>query len=601
VAVSSKTLYELLNYVTLGELSQNTSLENFTLDDFKQLPIEKKNAFKKELYSSLEHEYKLTCETLEVVKGSGLNLHYTITRSRTNSLTNVVPSAVFLRKAAFFANIMVITFPCEFPLPNCEKSGNERVPKTKRKRGQLLPNPGYFHKKHDARRDKTIILGHIDTKRTGYGGELEIAGDSFRMSQDEFYALVKLICDAFTFLKHGKVFIIPSYKKTGLRFLRRYELISANFGPALRFQFDEPGIDKSYQPIILTNICLPYFTQIIAENILRVCFENWGHYSNFQKELFSKLNHVDVTNRETLLLQELQDISERFKELENCYQDMLKHCEKETYGALIPFVESIKVGLVILIPENARYKLIGWIEKRYTDDEHKRNLLNKLYFPAHFMDFSQDELYLVWRISHTEPQKKIAPRGGNAKVAPTAFISYSHDDSEVADKLKAALEKNGIVVRIDEAVMKAGANIQKFIENSIRETDVTLSIISNRSLLSAWVALESIYTFSHEKLEGNKKFIACYIDNDFFRKGFRTKATKKIDVEIEKIDKFIPKYNAQKIDTIDLNSQKSRLYDLRNNLGRILERLRNSRCEDIREGKFDISVAKIVSEIKGKN
>jgi tetratricopeptide (TPR) repeat protein len=185
--------------------------------------------------------------------------------------------------------------------------------------------------------------------------------------------------------------------------------------------------------------------------------------------------------------------------------------------------------------------------------------------------------------------------------APTVFISYNHGDGEIADKLKATLEKSGIVVRIDKAVMEAGANIQEFIESSIRDTGVTLSIISNRSLLSAWVALESIDTFYHERFTSSKKFIACYVDDDFFRTDFRLNATKQIDLKIGEIDELIPEYMVQKIDTNDLNSQKSRLYKLRNNLGDILLRLKESLCVDIRKDKFDESVAKIVSAIKGKS
>jgi hypothetical protein len=184
---------------------------------------------------------------------------------------------------------------------------------------------------------------------------------------------------------------------------------------------------------------------------------------------------------------------------------------------------------------------------------------------------------------------------------PEVFISYNHGDGEVADKLKAALEKSGIAVRIDKAVMEAGANIQEFIESSIRDTGVTLSIVSNRSLLSAWVALESIDTFYQEKFTGKKKFIACYVDDDFFRTDFRLNATKQIDAKIEEIDSLIPAYIAQRIDTNDLNGQKSRLYKLRNNLGDILIRLRESLCVDIREEKFEESVGKIVKAIKAKN
>jgi len=100
-----------------------------------------------------------------------------------------------------------------------------------------------------------------------------------------------------------------------------------------------------------------------------------------------------------------------------------------------------------------------------------------------------------------------SPGGDTVNVsAPTVFISYNHGDSEVADKLKTALEKTGIVVRIDKAVMDAGANIQEFIESSIRDTGVTLSLVSNHSLLSAWVALESIDTFYQEKFTGKVDF-----------------------------------------------------------------------------------------------
>src|ERR1044072_5702930 len=59
-----------------------------------------------------------------------------------------------------------------------------------------------------------------------------------------------------------------------------------------------------------------------------------------------------------------------------------------------------------------------------------------------------------------------------SRKAPSVFISYNHGDSQIADKLKSGIEQNGIVVRIDKAVMEAGADIQEFIESSIRDTDV---------------------------------------------------------------------------------------------------------------------------------
>jgi hypothetical protein len=60
----------------------------------------------------------------------------------------------------------------------------------------------------------------------------------------------------------------------------------------------------------------------------------------------------------------------------------------------------------------------------------------------------------------------------------------------------------------------------------------------------------------------------------------------------------IPEYIARKIDTNDLNSQKTRLYKLLNNLGDILQKLTGSLTLDIRESEFDRSLARIVRSIE---
>jgi hypothetical protein len=182
--------------------------------------------------------------------------------------------------------------------------------------------------------------------------------------------------------------------------------------------------------------------------------------------------------------------------------------------------------------------------------------------------------------------------------AKKVFISYNHDDSRVAERLKSALEAKGIQVTIDSTSMSAGESIQGFIERSIRETEVTLSIVSNRSLASAWVALESITAFYSERLRDDKKFIACYLDDDFFKPDYRLKATDLIDTKIGEIEALLPKYVEKKLDSNDLNNERTRLYDLRNNLGKILQRLKESLTLNIRESEFDRSLARIIKSIE---
>ena len=55
-----------------------------------------------------------------------------------------------------------------------------------------------------------------------------------------------------------------------------------------------------------------------------------------------------------------------------------------------------------------------------------------------------------------------------------AFISYNHKDKKVADELKIQLEKAGIDITIDIEDMLAGEDIKRFIEESIKNTDVAL-------------------------------------------------------------------------------------------------------------------------------
>ena len=184
----------------------------------------------------------------------------------------------------------------------------------------------------------------------------------------------------------------------------------------------------------------------------------------------------------------------------------------------------------------------------------------------------------------------------SAQNSRRVFISYNHKDKIIADKLSNKLKLSGAKVIIDSEMMKAGENISNFIEKCILESDITLSIISNNSLLSSWVGIETINTFYHEKYS-DKKFIACYTDDDFFDNKFRITATRKIDEKIKELDNLILEYMELKLDPTDLNNEKTRLFQLRNNLGDILQRLRNSLCIDINDNVFEDNVKRIISAI----
>jgi hypothetical protein len=182
-------------------------------------------------------------------------------------------------------------------------------------------------------------------------------------------------------------------------------------------------------------------------------------------------------------------------------------------------------------------------------------------------------------------------------VKQQIFISYNHEDAADARRLCRYLKDRGLRVSIDAESMQPGERISGFIERSIRESDVVVSLVSTRSLLSAWVALETIQTLNRNKWVRDRLFIFCYLDDEFFRPEFRLEATRKTDERLREIERLLPEYAEHRIDTVDLNEEKTRLYDLRNNLGTILATLRASLCLDAREEKLEESGQRITAAV----
>jgi hypothetical protein len=182
-------------------------------------------------------------------------------------------------------------------------------------------------------------------------------------------------------------------------------------------------------------------------------------------------------------------------------------------------------------------------------------------------------------------------------VKQQIFISYNHADAAEARRLCRYLQDKGERVVIDAENMHPGERISGFIERSVRESDVVVSLVSNRSLLSAWVAVETIQTLSRNKWVCDRICIFCYVDDEFLRPEFHLEATRKIDERLQAIERLIPEHAEHRIDTLDLNEEKTRLYDLRNNLGTILATIRDSRCLDARPEKLEESGQHIVAAV----
>ncbi len=189
----------------------------------------------------------------------------------------------------------------------------------------------------------------------------------------------------------------------------------------------------------------------------------------------------------------------------------------------------------------------------------------------------------------------LCPVEGTGKV----FISYSHADTAIANLIKNSLTANNIDVVMDSDKLMAGMDIASFINESIRQTNVTLSIISKKSLLSSWVAMESIATFQQEKSTNSHRFIGCFIDKDFFSKSFTDDAIGTINEELSKLLEYKKKRIDQGLNTRDLDNEFLRYNNLKLNIDEIIRRLRENLCVDVSEPALEASLPKIITAIRG--
>ena len=211
-------------------------------------------------------------------------------------------------------------------------------------------------------------------------------------------------------------------------------------------------------------------------------------------------------------------------------------------------------------------------------------------------------LLLAWGLFIYKTEQWLKENKNQSSILPEAendvFISYNHNDKAVANLLKQKLEKENLRVLIDSDAMAAGQNIREFIQKCVLDSRVTLSVVSRASLLSGWVCMETVHTFYLEKFLPGKKFIACYLDDDFLSPEFTSTAVQQFDEQLQTIKALTDKHNILGIDTRDLNENKTRLLAIRNNLDEIIQRLKNSLCVKIKGEQLEENFPLIVKSIR---
>jgi hypothetical protein len=184
-------------------------------------------------------------------------------------------------------------------------------------------------------------------------------------------------------------------------------------------------------------------------------------------------------------------------------------------------------------------------------------------------------------------------------VMQKVFISYNHKDQAFVERLKQDLEQSDIQLIIDIHSMKFGDDIQEFIEHSVETSDITLSVISENSLASPWVMLETLETLQQEDSLKTLRFIPIMIDQSFQSHNFATQLIEQIEKSIDQIIEEITRLSKKYLPTDTLDLQKKRLITLRSNIDKVLLNLNKRFVADFStQQKYEKNFSGLVKSIQ---
>jgi len=270
--------------------------------------------------------------------------------------------------------------------------------------------------------------------------------------------------------------------------------------------------------------------------------------------------------------------------------------------------------------QNSFRNMVRWMEDEYVSNQYKGKILTDFdELESHFddapfslkrvMNFRVEENYTYTSLNkmgidyqsvikyQTEVRELINRKEEETKNKKRVFISYNHKDQDIALKIKNKLEMNDIDVIMDVSSMGTGDNIQRFIEESIKTSGITISIVSKNSLLSAWVAMETIYSNFDSSIRG-RKFFPINIDKEFLRREFVDEAYSIIEKEMDNINNLKIERSKRNRGTEDLDPEIYRYRRLHTDLASIISRFQNSFTVAIIGNNLESGMNKLVNDIK---
>jgi hypothetical protein len=192
----------------------------------------------------------------------------------------------------------------------------------------------------------------------------------------------------------------------------------------------------------------------------------------------------------------------------------------------------------------------------------------------------------------TETRLPIDPSKEEIKI----FLSYTHDDISICDRLRKDLSKLGIKVHVDDSDIEFAEPLKSRLAELINQSHATICIVSRRSLKSAWVCWEILQ--HRESLEkGSKKLIPVFVDDSFFDDDFVNEVGRQANQKIEHIIRLTSEHTGRGEPTQHLDTKRNSLLEMRFNLPFIVDKFRQMNIANLMESEYSRSVTEIYGQL----
>jgi len=210
-----------------------------------------------------------------------------------------------------------------------------------------------------------------------------------------------------------------------------------------------------------------------------------------------------------------------------------------------------------------------------------------------------DAMLPDFRRSHPSKPQEAAPASEHP-MKKQVFVSYSHEDDSFVKQLVKALDAAHVNVTVDFKSLRLGDRIDEFIRKAVRKTEWTILVVSQSSLRSPWVMAEFLETILHEHFQDQQRLLPLTLDKSVFELELALNLDKELEVKIGEVNGLIRKALDRHMDIDRLVGVRRRLLDLRNNIGKALDRLTSVLIGDFSNpNEFTENLGRVIQALGG--